>query len=177
MKRNVLGVMTAIAAIAVSAPAAQAQNPMSFGIAAGATIPTGDLGDVVKTGFHGMATLGLSPAMVPFGLRIDGMYNSMEADVGDTKLRIIGLTANGVWQMPGVAASPYLIGGVGYYNSDIDIEGVDSSSDFGLNLGIGMKFNLSGFGTFAEARYHTIFDGEGDAGNSSFIPLTFGIMF
>ena len=179
MKGNVLGVMTAVLAIAASAPAAQAQNPMSFGIAAGATIPTGDLGDVVKTGFHGMATLGFSPAMVPFGVRIDGMYNSMEGkgDVSDAKLRVIGLTANGVWQMPGMVTSPYLIGGVGYYNSDVDIEGVDSSSDFGLNVGIGAKFNLSGFGTFAEIRYHNIFDGEGDVGNSSFIPITFGIMF
>jgi hypothetical protein len=179
MKRNVLGVMTAIIAITASAPAAQAQNPMSFGIAAGATIPTGDLGDVVKTGFHGMATLGFTPAMVPFGVRIDGMYNSLEADsdISDAKLRVIGLTANGVWQLPGMVASPYVIGGLGYYNSDYDVEGVDSSSDIGLNIGLGMKFNLSGFGTFAEIRYHNIFNGDDDIGNSSFIPLTFGIMF
>ena len=177
MKRNVLGVITAILAIAASAPAAQAQ--MGFGIAAGASIPTGDAGDFVKTGFHGMATLSVAPAMVPFGLRIDGMYNSLEGkDIfEDNKLRILGLTANGVWQMPGMVASPYLIGGVGLYNQDIDIEGVDSENDFGLNVGIGMKFNLSGFGTFAEIRYHNIFDGEDDVGNTAFIPITFGIMF
>ena len=62
MKRNVLGVLTAVLAVAVSAPAAQAQNPMSFGIAAGASIPTGDYGDFFKTGFHGMATVGLAGA-------------------------------------------------------------------------------------------------------------------
>ena len=176
MKRNVLGVMTAVVALAASAPTVQAQNPMSFGIAAGATIPTGDLGDVVKTGFHGMATLGFTPAMVPFGVRIDGMYNSMEADTDlfDESLRVIGVTANGIFAMPAMVASPYLIGGVGYYNSDFADE---SSSDFGLNVGIGMKFNLSGFGTFAEIRYHNIFNGEDEVGNSSFIPLTFGIMF
>ena len=179
MKRNVLGVLTAVLAVAVSAPAAQAQNPMSFGIAAGATIPTGDAADGVKTGFHGMATVGLTPAMIPFGLRIDGMYNSLEGkDAFDgSKLRILGLTANGVFNLPGVAASPYLIGGVGYYNSKLDIDDLDSESDFGLNVGLGMKFNLSGFGTFAEIRYHSIFDGNDDSNNTSFIPVTFGIMF
>lgn len=183
MKRNVLGIMTAILAIAASAPNAQAQNPMSFGIAAGASIPTGDLGDAVKTGFHGMATLGVTPALVPFGLRIDGMFNQLagKADVitvGDEiDLRVLGLTANGVWQMPGMVASPYLIGGVGYYNTKFDLDGADAENDFGLNVGIGMKFNLSGFGTFAEVRYHSIFNGGDDVGNMAFIPLTFGIMF
>jgi len=179
MKRNVLGVLTAVLVVAASAPAAQAQNPMSFGIAAGASIPVGDAGDDVKTGFHGMATIGLSPAMVPFGLRIDGMYNSLEGKDAfeSVKLRILGLTANGVWQMPGMVASPYLIGGVGLYNQDVDVEGAKSENDFGLNVGIGMKFNLSGFGTFAEVRYHNLFDSADDRGNTAFIPLTFGIMF
>ena len=183
MKRNVLGVLAAVLAVAVSAPAVQAQNPMSFGIAAGASIPTGDYGDIFKTGFHGMATVGLTPAMVPFGLRIDGMYNSLSgkesADGAD--LRVLGLTANGVFQMPAMVASPYLIGGVGYYNAKFETGEADeeSESDFGLNVGIGMKFNLSGFGTFAEIRYHNVFNKDDDAnvGNLSFIPLTFGIMF
>jgi outer membrane protein with beta-barrel domain len=181
MKRNVLAVMTAIVAIAASAPTAHAQ--MGFGIAAGASIPTGDLGDAVKTGFHGMATLSVAPPAVPFGLRIDGMYNQLagKADaisVGDEiDLRVLGLTANGVWQMPGMVASPYLIGGLGYYNTKFDISGADAENDFGLNIGIGMKFNLSGFGTFAEVRYHSIFNGGDGVDNMAFIPLTFGIMF
>ena len=136
MKRNVLGVLTAVLAVAVSAPAAQAQNPMSFGIAAGASIPTGDYGDFFKTGFHGMATVGLTPAMVPFGLRIDGMYNSLsgEPDIfgagsGEIDLRVIGVTANGVFAMPAMVASPYLIGGVGYYNAKLDDDAFESQSD------------------------------------------------
>ena len=84
--------------------------------------------------------------------------------------------------MPAMVASPYLIGGLGYYNTKFDLDNVDSESDFGFNVGIGMKFNLSGFGTFAEIRYHTIFSGNDDdagvdIGNTNFIPLTFGIMF
>ena len=184
MKRNVLGVMAAVVAIAASAPTVQAQNPMSFGIAAGATIPTGDIADAVKTGFHGMATVGFTPAMVPFGVRIDGMYNSLagEADVfgsgtGEIDLRVIGVSANGIFALPASAASPYIIGGVGFYNTKFDLDNVDAENDFGLNVGIGMKFNLSGFGTFAEVRYHNIFNGGDDVDNMAFIPLTFGIMF
>ena len=180
MKRNVLGVMTAILAITASAPAAQAQNPVSFGIAAGASIPMGDLGDGVKTGFHGMATLGFTPAMLPFGMRIDGMYNqlSLKDEQGDGNFRILGANVNAILSIPSTLTSPYLIGGVGMYNSkvssdDIDLE-TDGETDFGINVGIGIKFNLSGFGTFGEIRYHNIFT-EGDS--RQFLPITFGIMF
>jgi len=176
MKRTVLGVVTAVLALTSTASVVHAQNPMTFGIAAGASIPMGDLGDVVGTGFHGMATLGFMPSMLPFGMRVDGMYNSLGAkdDVGDFTLKIIGVTANGVFAMPGMMASPYLIGGLGFYNSDFDVAGTESSSDFGINVGLGAKFSLSGFGTFAEVRYHNIFTEDE---STQFLPITFGIMF
>ena len=178
MKRNVLGVMTAIVAIAASAPAAQAQNPMTFGIAAGASLPMGDLKDGgAETGWHGMATLGFMPSMLPFGMRIDGMYNSMGIeDASDASYRIIGANANAIIAMPAMVASPYLIGGIGMYNQKLDSDDLDldGETDFGINVGIGTKFNLSGFGTFAEIRYHNIFS-EGNS--TQFLPITFGIMF
>ena len=183
MKRNVLGVMTAIVAIAASAPAAQAQNPMTFGIAAGASIPMGDLADndffSTKTGWHGLATLGFMPSMLPFGMRIDGMYNSMGIeDADDVSFRIIGANANAIIAMPAMVASPYLIGGIGMYNTKLDTDDPDfdikGETDFGINVGIGTKFNLSGFGTFAEIRYHNIFS---EGSSTQFLPITFGIMF
>ena len=181
MRRSVLGVMTAVVAIAMSASAVQAQNPVSFGIAAGASIPMGDLGDdFAKTGWHGMATLGFMPSMLPFGMRIDGMYNSMSLEdaFGDASVRIIGANANAIIAMPAMVTSPYLIGGVGMYNSKLDSDDpdfdVDGETDFGINIGIGAKFNLSGFGTFAEIRYHNIFTEDN---STQFLPITFGIMF
>ncbi len=191
MKRTVLGVVTAVLALTASVSTAHAQNPMTFGIAAGATFPTGDLSDIgANTGFHGMVTLGFMPALVPFGVRIDGAYNSMDIDgdftdgtttFTDVSAEILSLTANGVFSMPGMmVTSPYLIGGVGYYSSKLKSEpefSEDRENDFGLNIGIGAKFNLSGFGTFAEVRYHTIFDAEEGSGRTSYFPLTFGIMF
>jgi opacity protein-like surface antigen len=190
MKRTVLGVVVAVLALTGSATVVHGQNPMTFGIAAGATFPTGDIGDGASTGFHGLVTLGAMPALVPFGVRIDGMYHSLDVEDFDdgvltftgNSLQILGLTANGVFSMPGMmVTSPYLIGGIGYYNTKLKSDDFDSDgeSNFGLNIGIGAKFNLGGFGTFAEVRYHNIFDGDDDLdiGNTAFIPLTFGIMF
>ncbi len=180
MKRTVLGVVTAVLALSSTASVVHAQNPMTFGIAAGATIPMGDLGDVYGTGFHGMVTLGFMPSMLPFGMRIDGSYNSLGSkdEVGDFTARVISVTANGVFAMPGMMASPYLIGGLGFYNGDDDrtILGAEteSSNDFGINVGLGAKFSLSGFGTFAEIRYHNIFTEEN---STQYLPITFGIMF
>jgi opacity protein-like surface antigen len=179
MKRTFLGVVTAVLALTASAQVVHSQTSMQFGIAAGATLPTGDLGDFLDTGFHGMATLGFSPTMVPFAMRIDGMYNSLDASEGDGTARILAFSANGIFSMGGMMAAPYLIGGVGFYNTDFDIPGADAQNDFGFNIGLGAKFNLSGFGTFAEIRFHHVMSEEEDTGLSSmqFIPLTFGIMF
>ena len=188
MKRTVLGVVTAVLALSASASVVHAQNPMTFGIAAGATLPMGDFGDEANTGFHGMITLGAMPALVPFGVRIDGMYNSLGGDdFSDSGINftgvsaeILGLTANGVFSMPGMmVTSPYLIGGIGYYGSKAKSDQGDSerTSAFGLNIGLGAKFNLSGFGTFVEARYHHVMQSDEDGGSYQFVPLTFGIMF
>ena len=187
MKRTALGVAAALLALSGSAAVADAQNPMSFGIAAGATFPTGDLSDAeANTGFHGMVTLGMTPALVPFGVRIDGMYNSIgfndDALTTGNSLQVLGVSVNGMFSMPGMmVTSPYLIGGVGYYNTKFKSDQLDltGENDFGLNIGIGAKFSLSGFGTFAEVRYHHIMSDDDESGypGISFIPLTFGIMF
>ena len=147
---------------------------MSFGIAAGASIPTGDLGEGFATGFHGMATLGFTPPALPFGVRIDGMYNSMDASGNvDATAKVLAFSGNAVLSMGGMIAAPYVIGGLGFYNTDLDIAGLESSTDFGINVGVGARFSLSGFGTFAEIRFHNIFADD----SMTFIPLTFGIMF
>ena len=68
---------------------------------------------------------------------------------------------------------PYLIGGVGYYGQKPDVSGAKSVNDLGLNGGIGAAFQLSGFTTFVEARYHHIMSDV----TTQFIPVTFGISF
>lgn len=177
MKR-ILGAVTALSLAALipltgaHAQDAGAGRSVSFGLAAGATIPVGDLGDGYDTGFNVMGTLGLQPAALPVGLRFDLAYNNIGSKGAWKDARIISGTANAVLttsNMSGV--KPYVIGGVGLYNVD---GGGDSETKFGLNGGGGLEFALSGFNTYVEARFHSIFT---DNDNANYVPLVFGIRF
>lgn len=180
MKRSIFG--AAALALVLSASSVQAQKPISFGVALGASMPTGDAGDVSKMGYHAMGTLAWSVPTMPVGFRFDAQYNMLSGkDFGGISapdLNILGVTANATWGMPMAASpvSPYLIGGLGMYRSSAsDCSGSGcSGTDFGFNVGVGTKFALSGFGTFAEVRYHSI---QADGGSYNFIPISFGIMF
>lgn len=177
MKR-ILGAVTVLSfALVASASSAEAQDvgstrSVTFGVAAGASFPTGDFGDFWDTGFNVMGTLGMQPAAMPVGLRLDVAYNSFGASGNFDDAKIISGTANALLttsNMGGV--KPYVIGGVGLYNADF---GGDSETKFGLNGGAGLEFALSGFNTFLEARYHSVFT---ENKNTNYIPLVFGIRF
>ena len=106
-----------LAAMFIAAPALQAQA--SFGIAAGATLPMGDASDANELGYHATLSIGIKPPLAPVGLRLEGMFNSLQYKeavpvIGGESLRILGVTANGTYTLIPMA---YLIGGVGMYNS------------------------------------------------------------
>lgn len=175
MKRF-LGVL-AVSALMVSGTTelAQAQaRPVSIGLAGGVSMPTGELGDAFKMGYNVAGSIGFSPAAVPFGVRAEVAYQSFDADANvDFTLSTLYGTLNGVFNIGSGATgmAPYLIAGAGVYNFGGD---VDSETDFGINGGGGIRFALSGFTTFLEARYHHVFS-EDEATN--FIPITFGVQF
>jgi opacity protein-like surface antigen len=177
MKRSILG--AAALALVLSASTVQAQKPMSFGIALGASKATGDGSENVNLGYHALGTLAWAPPTLPVGIRFDAMYNTFGFDGGgDSKLNIMGVNANATWGMPMAASpvSPYLIGGLGMYQAKVtncDLCG-DAETKLGFNVGVGTKFALSGFGTFAEIRYHSI---QTEGSSTTFIPISFGIMF
>jgi hypothetical protein len=50
----------------------------------------------------------------------------------------------------------------------------NTRTKFGLNGGAGLRFQLTGFSTFIEARWHTIFT---EGSNAQFVPITVGITF
>jgi hypothetical protein len=155
---------------------AQAQRRTSVGFAAGASVPVGDLGDATSTGFHVLGTLAVSgTASSPLGFRIDGMYNSLSGKSDGPDVNIWTVNGNLVFAFPGgMTATPYLIAGAGWYNTKADQSGAPSSNDFGINGGIGARFALSGFSTFAEVRLHNVFS---DPNSFRLVPLTFGILF
>jgi opacity protein-like surface antigen len=195
--------LVGIAALAALPAMAQAQGtttsrPVSFGVSAGASIPTGDFGDAVDVGYTVGANVMLAPASLRMlAFRGDVTFDSWKykADLFDGNARALGVMAN-VIVRPGTAMSikPYAIGGVGLVNtkSKFSEGGVsvstDSKSNFGAQVGGGLEFQLSGFTTFIEAKFTTVFAGDDDSNtntvntsNSSpkahWIPVTFGIRF
>ena len=176
--------MLAVAAFALMAPVAMAQAQLKFGVAAGASIPNGDIADVVETGYHLMATAGIQPPLSPVGFRVDGMWNQLNYKstiASGENVRIMALTANAVLGMPGaMVVKPYAIGGVGMYNSKASVAGAEADSDLGVNIGAGVSFGLAGFSAFGEIRLHNVFPEQPATGpktNFRFIPVTFGITF
>jgi hypothetical protein len=194
-----LGLVLSAAALPLSAQAI-VSSPVRFGIMGGGTFPLSDLKDVAKTGWNAGALVTIGVPLVPVSFRVDGQWNQMQGKtlVGNgpgggtftnrTDFRIIDGTANVVYTFG--AALPtkfYLIGGLGVYNERAKDHATDisaSSTKFGLNGGIGFKFQLTGFATFVEARYHNVIHGteigDVDTGNAKslqFIPITVGITF
>ena len=172
----------ALTALAATAAPARAQGLGAFGIAAGASVPTGDLGKTQSTGFHATVIVGAQPPLMPVGFRAEGSYNQFTTKSDAISipgfprndLRVLSLTGNVILSAPGVLARPYVIGGLGYYNLNFKDSNIDSEGKFGFNAGIGAKFSLTGFSTFAEVRYHRV---STDNSSLSYVPITFGIMF
>ncbi len=174
--------MLAVAAFALMAPVAMAQAQLKFGIGAGASLPNGDLGDAVETGYHLMATAGIHPPLAPVGFRVDGSWNQFNMKAASSEnIRVMALTANAVMSMPGaMVVKPYVIGGVGMYNSKASVANAESSNDLGVNVGAGVSFGLAGFSAFGEVRLHNVFPEQPSTGpktNFRYIPVTFGITF
>lgn len=194
-----LGLVLSAAAVPLSAQAI-VSSPVRFGIMGGATFPLSDLKDAAKTGWNAGALVTIGVPLVPVSFRVDGQWQQMQGKdvefnspgggtiVDRTDFRIIDGTANVVYTFG--AALPtkfYLIGGLGVYNERAKDQGSDitaSSTKFGLNGGVGFKFQLTGFSTFIEARYHNVIHGSeigdvssGNAKSLQFVPITVGITF
>ncbi len=165
------------------------QRPFDFGLLGGLSMPMGDFADVAGIGFHigGFGETRLSTTS-PIRIRAEIAYNRFGAkgveDVGEIEIdgsySVLSFTGNAIYDLPTEGmVRPYVMGGLGLYrfSSDIDadipgvgdVDGGGSSTEFGFNIGGGVAFQLSGFSTFAEIRYHTA--------DFSYIPVSFGIRF
>ena len=166
----------------------QAQyNPIAFGIIAGASVPLGDFGDAVKTGWHAGALAQWNGAAFPLGIRGEVVYHSLGSESGtfeDVDFNIITATVNGVFMFPmtePATVRPYIIGGGGLYRVGCsDCGDLDSENKGGINVGAGIEVPLSGFTSIIEARWHMIFDSEdtiADDSNTTFVPISVGLLF
>jgi len=178
MKHLVLGA-SVVALSLVAAPTARAQA--GVGVSAGISIPTGDFGKAVKSGYSVNGLVGFSMPLSPIGFRGEVGYNSWDGKSGTladgvTTSSLSG-TANIVLQVPMmVVAKPYVIGGIGYHHMKSDAGALGNSTDnkMGWNVGGGLKFGLGTLNTMLEARYITV---NTEGSSTHYVPVTFGIMF
>lgn len=164
-----------VIATAVSAGSASAQ--IGWALGGGPSFATGDLGDVVDTGYNVQASANLSLPLLPVGIRIDGLFNKHPGEFESH--RTIAGNVNAVFSIPSIGITPYVIGGVGMYNSKLDDNEDlghehESTSDFGFNIGAGVRLGLPGLAVFGEARLHSI---QAEGGSVRFVPVTLGIRF
>jgi opacity protein-like surface antigen len=186
--RSIASALTLGTMMLASAAAAQTTtggSGVQFGVGAGVSVPTGDLGDGSKTGFLVDGMLGFNPAAIPFGLRLDVGYsqNAFKDNAFDVdgNVKIFGGSVNGIFKLPATSISPYVIAGVGVANVKPDVSDIESESSTGFSLGggAGLQFNLSGMASILEAKYSNVFTDENKIGikNANFFTLKFGVLF
>ena len=181
MRRTIAGlVATGLLTVGLAAPAAaQARGYVGFG--GGLSIPTSNFGDVYKTGWLGQVIAGITSANGMLGGRIDGMYvrHSVDAPVGEGSVALLGANADLVVS-PGNAAAklrPYLLGGVGFFNSKPEAGSTefDSQTKFAFNIGAGLSIKAGAkMSVFLEGRYISV---QTDPTSSGFIPIAIGLRF
>ena len=177
---------------AIAAQEVVSRSPIQFGVMGGATIPVGDFKDLLGTGWNAGALLNFGFANSPVALRVDGSWNQFNfKDVSNSPhFRVLNATADAVFSFGTKSpAQFYALGGVGIYNFKVtgNNDSFDFSSGsttkFGLNGGVGVKFTAGPLAPFVEARYHYVFSGDNfsnDSGNSSkfqMIPISVGLTF
>jgi len=165
-----------------AAPVAAQGAKVSVG--GGLTLPLGDFGDATGTGWHGLAGVSFTPANFPIGFQVDGMFQRFSFDDVpdniDAHFQMINGTANAVYRFQvseQTKVRPYLIGGVGLYNSKAtgdDVIDDSSQTDFGINGGAGFDFTAGAVAIFLEGRFHNVFS---DPDNANFIPISVGVRF
>lgn len=166
MRRSAL--LATLAVLLIPAASA-AQLRLMAGV--GVTNPMGDLNDTADVGWHAMGGLNLGIATLPVGLRLDGGYHSFGSQSGDPKVNILSGAASLIVHFPGVGLSPYVLGGIGAYRTDVD-DGSDAQSDTGFHGAFGVDIGAVGFGGFAEVRLVNV---SPASGNRRYVTATLGI--
>ena len=197
MKRILTGAaVLGFAVLASSSASAQevSRSPIQFGVMGGASLPTGDFNDLLKTGWNAGALLNFGFSNSPVALRVDGSWNQFNPKgsiTGDPHFRVLDATADAVFSFGTKSpAQFYILGGAGIYNmkvtnadDDFNFSDGESTTKFGLNGGVGLKFTAGPVAPFIEARYHYVFSGDNfhnvDGGSSKFqmIPISVGLTF
>ncbi len=194
MKFSKLAVFALIGvALSSSDARAQREDQFAWGLAGGATIPSGIAADDHKTGVHGDLSLGIGMVDSPWGIRFDGMYSSLGdghhvtntpggIDPGQGKARVFMLSGSGIFNVYGSNTHLYALGGLGGYWYNPDGQGTKAKIDLGLQAGLGLWLGFAN--AFVEAKYVNLYralpnpdTGENGKKSMRLYPVTLGIIF
>jgi hypothetical protein len=154
---------------------ARAQS-VTFGLAGGLTMPTGDFNTAAKLGWHGIGQVGYG---LPSGLgfRGDFFYGQNNLDGVSGKTKLAGGLGNLTYDIksPG-GVKPYFIVGAGVFNVKVEVGSASASeTKFAFGGGAGLKFKAgSDANFFVEGRYISV---QTSGSSTGFIPITAGISF
>ena len=165
----------AVATLLAISPLHPALSQARLSVSGGIAAPVSDLSDIADVGYNVNAGLNFGGTYLPIGVRLEGSLNGFNIkDVSDD-VRILNATANAIVNLGQQAGSPYLIGGLGIYNSRFG--SADSENALGVNLGGGLRFPLGTLNGFFEARYHAMLGDRSHGTNLQYVPITFGLVF
>lgn len=193
MKRAILGL--AVAALVIAPNTSEAQRgraqasakPLTWSVGVGASMPSGDLGEIAKTGINLQGAVTKALKNSPVWLRGEVGYHRFGAmeesfDFGGTTYTMESRISNlallgdvGYSFQSSSSVKPYVLGGLGMNRVTATVEAdgqseSESSNELGINAGAGLRFRMGSRIAQLEARYMTIDDAE-------FIPVTFSIEF
>lgn len=193
MSRRILSLVAALGVFAITTPAdaqSSVERQVRFGVMTGASMPMGDFGDAVNTGWHLNGFGEFRPDNFPVTLRGELGYHKFGSNTisgggfsVEQEASIIPVVANAIFVLPSESTTRFhLLGGLGMYRLKYEVEtnvpgfdGSGTSTDFGINLGGGVTFPLGQrVDVVAEARFHSIFS---EGSNANMIPLSIGFRF
>jgi opacity protein-like surface antigen len=161
-------------------------RPFQVGFGGGMSVPVSDAKDGLKNGFHGQAMVKWNVPAMPFGLRGTVGYERMDlkslSPGTDGTGSILSGLGNVTVGMPVGPIKPYLLAGLGAFNTKTDVAGATTSQTrLGIDGGAGVEFNLGPISGFVEGKLENIFTDQGIGSAQDFstriIPVTFGIFF
>lgn len=172
-----LAFAAAAAATLLAVPQA-ARAQVGIGVAGGPVFPVGDMADGFGRGFHAGVVLDLALPLFPVGVRGEAMYQRLPAEGAAEDYDHLSVGVNGrLTLLPLPLVSGYVTAGAGLFRSDFpgsDPAPADgSSTDVGLNGGVGARINALFVRGFVEVRYQRVISDPA----RSFVPITVGIVF
>ena len=158
-------------------------NGWYFNLGCGLSMPTGALDDLYGKGWNVTGSVGWHPTESAFGVRFDATYDRLNGESfppgGPTELAdasVLAGLADVTLRIPkALGLNPYLVGGGGVYRfSDYGGAGSESSTEFGWNVGGGLRFGWGFTSLFVESRYMSVGTPNERA---TYVPIILGITF